>query len=79
MIIKILGAGCSKCSKTHKNVTEAVEELGVEAEVIKVEDIVDIMNYGVMTTPTLVINEKVKGTGKIFSVDEVKKFMKEEM
>jgi len=79
MIIKILGSGCSKCSKTHKNVVKAIEELSVDAEVMKVEDIVDIMNYGVMTTPTLVINEKVKGTGKVFSVDEVKKYIQEEL
>ncbi|KYH30992.1 hypothetical protein CLTEP_24490 [Clostridium tepidiprofundi DSM 19306] len=79
MIIKILGSGCPKCNKTHKNVTKAINELGIDAEIIKVEDIVDIMNYGVMTTPTLVINEEVKGTGKVFSVDEVKKYIKEEL
>ena len=78
MEIKILGTGCSNCKKLEANAKEAVKELCIEAKIIKVEDIKDIMNYGVMRTPAIVINEKVKMYGKVSSVDEIKKYIGEE-
>lgn len=79
MQIKILGSGCANCKKLEANAKEAVKELGVEAEIIKVEDFKDIMKYGVMRTPAIVINEKVKMYGKVCTVEEVKKYIQEEM
>ena len=78
MIIKILGTGCSNCKKLEANAKEAVEKVGVDAEIVKVEDIKDIMTYGVMRTPAIVINEKVKMYGKVSSVDEIVKFIQNE-
>lgn len=75
MIIKVLGSGCSKCNKLEVNVKEALKEMNIEAEVIKVEDLKEIMAFGVMTTPTLVIDDDVKIVGKIASVKEIKKYL----
>ncbi len=71
MIIKILGAGCPKCKQLESNTIKAVDQSGVEAQVVKVTDIKDIMNYGIMVTPALVIDEVVKSTGKVLTVDEI--------
>jgi small redox-active disulfide protein 2 len=76
MIIKILGTGCSNCKKLEANVKEAVKELGIEASVEKVEDIQDIMAYGIMKTPTLVVDEQVKVMGRVPSVEDIKKYLK---
>ena len=78
MIIKILGSGCSNCKKLQANAKEAVDKANVDAEIVKVEDIKDIMAYGVMRTPAIVINEKVKMYGKVSSVDEIVKFIEGE-
>ncbi|OPJ63445.1 thioredoxin family protein [Clostridium oryzae] len=78
MEIKILGTGCSNCKKLEANTKEAVKELNVDAQIIKVEDIRDIMKYGVMRTPAIVINEKVKMFGKVCTVDEIKKYISDE-
>lgn len=78
MEIKILGTGCSNCKKIEANAKGAVNELNIEAKITKVEDIKAIMNYGVMRTPAIVINEKVKMYGKVSSVDEIKKYIEEE-
>ncbi len=72
MIIKILGTGCPKCKKLEANALAAVAELGIEATVEKVTDLDKIMDYGVMMTPALVINEKVVASGKIFAVSDIK-------
>ncbi|NMM63330.1 thioredoxin family protein [Clostridium sp. P21] len=79
MEIKILGSGCSNCKKLEANAKEAVKELNLEADITKVEDIKDIMKYGVMRTPAIVINEKVKMYGKVCTVDEIKKYINDEM
>jgi len=73
MEIKILGPGCPKCKTLEKLTREVVEQSGIEATVSKVEDIVDIMNYGVMTTPALVVDEKVVLKGRIPSAEELKR------
>ncbi len=69
--IKILGMGCPKCKQTVAVVNEAIKALGIEAKVIKVEDIQEIMQYHVLSTPALVIDEVVKVTGHVPSVKEV--------
>jgi small redox-active disulfide protein 2 len=75
MEIKVLGPGCPKCKTLIKNVTDAVSDLGIEANVVKVDDIVDIMAYGVMTTPALVIDGKVVLKGFVPSVTELKSML----
>lgn len=75
MKIKILGMGCSKCKILYENAKKAVEEKGVQAEVIKVEDIDKITEYGVMMTPALVVDGEVKSSGKILSSEEIKKWL----
>lgn len=71
-IIKILGTGCPKCKTTIELVEEVVKENNIDAEVIKVEDIMDIMQYNVMSTPAVVIDEEVKIKGRVPSKNELK-------
>ena len=71
MKIEILGTGCAKCKALEKNVIEAIAKSGKFAQVEKVEDINKIMEYGVMSTPGLVIDGKVISTGKLLTVDEI--------
>jgi small redox-active disulfide protein 2 len=73
--IKILGTGCPKCKNTVANALEAVKLAGVEATVIKVEDIQDIMAYNVLVTPVLVINEEIKVKGRVPTVEEIKNLL----
>ncbi|MFH1231868.1 MAG: thioredoxin family protein [Planctomycetota bacterium] len=75
MKIEILGTGCPKCRKLTELTNEAVKELGIQAEVVKVEKITDIMNYGVMMTPCLVIDGEVKVAGKVPSKEEIKNLL----
>ncbi len=75
MIIKILGSGCAKCKKLYNNTLKAVADSGVSAEVIKVEDINAIIDYGIMMTPGLVIDEKVKSVGKVLNPEDIAKLL----
>jgi small redox-active disulfide protein 2 len=75
MEIKILGPGCPKCMTLEKLTREVVEKNGIDATVTKVDDIVAIMNYGVMTTPALVIDEKVVVKGRVPSAEEIKRLI----
>ncbi|MBI9066590.1 MAG: TM0996/MTH895 family glutaredoxin-like protein [Salinivirgaceae bacterium] len=75
MEIKVLGTGCAKCKTLEKLTNQAVEELGIKADIIKVEDIVEIMNFGVMTTPALVVDGKVVVKGKVPSVADIKELL----
>lgn len=75
MKIEILGSGCSNCTKLAKNAEEAVKAAGVDCEVEKVTDFGRIMGYGVMSTPALVIDGKVKSVGKMLSADDIKKMI----
>ena len=75
MEIKVLGTGCPKCKTLEQATRNAVSELGIDANISKVEDIVNIMNYGVMRTPALVIDEKVVFSGKVPSVSELKEII----
>ena len=76
MKIEILGTGCAKCKSLEEVAKQAVAKVGGFHEVKKVEDIVEIMNYGVMSTPALVIDGVVKSSGKMLSVDEIVAFMR---
>ncbi len=73
--IKILGSGCSNCKRLEANAKAAIEELGLDATIEKVTDIKDIMKYGVMSTPALVVDEKVKVMGKVPSAEDIKKYL----
>ncbi|AXX84033.1 MULTISPECIES: thioredoxin family protein [Aliarcobacter] len=75
MKIEILGTGCTKCKALEEAVKKAVAQIGGFHEVKKVEDIVEIMNYGVMSTPALVVDGEVKSVGKLLSVDEIVKIL----
>jgi small redox-active disulfide protein 2 len=77
MKIEILGTGCPKCKKLNALVKEAVSELGVLVEIIKVTDINKIIDYGIMVTPALVIDGDVKVAGKIPSKEEITKWIEE--
>ncbi|MEI7884140.1 MAG: thioredoxin family protein [Clostridia bacterium] len=76
MLIKVLGTGCAKCKKLEANVHAAVKELAIVAKIEKVEDLQQIMAYGVMSTPALVVDEKIKFMGKVPSVEDIKKYLK---
>jgi small redox-active disulfide protein 2 len=75
MEIKILGTGCPKCKTLEKMTREVVEKNGIEATIIKVEDIMEIMKYGIMTTPAIVVNEKVEIKGRVPSAEEIKQVL----
>ena len=75
MEIKVLGTGCPKCKALEQATQNAINELGVQATITKVEDIVDIMIYGVMRTPALVINEKVVLSGRVPDAKELKEII----
>ena len=72
MKIEILGTGCLKCQKLYENVQQAVGQADIDAEVIKITEINKIMEYGVMITPALVVDGKVKTAGKVPAVEEIK-------
>jgi len=73
--IQVLGTGCPKCKLLTANAEAAVKALGIEATVEKVEKIVDIMKFAVMTTPALVVDGQVKSAGKALSADDIKKLL----
>ncbi|AJQ29083.1 thioredoxin family protein [Pelosinus fermentans] len=72
MKIEILGMGCQKCSTLLETTKQAAEELGINAEFVKVENIKEIMKYGVMSTPALVVDGVVKVSGKVPNKEEIK-------
>jgi small redox-active disulfide protein 2 len=75
MKIEILGTGCPKCKRLFENAQEAVRSIGTAADVVKVEDIQQIMNAGVMLTPAIAIDGEIKSSGKVLSVEEIKKII----
>ena len=76
MKIEILGSGCAKCKSVEKLVRNIVEELGIKADIIKVEDIQEIINRGIMMTPAVFIDGEAKIVGRIPTTDELKKLLK---
>lgn len=78
MEIKILGPGCPRCHEVEKRTINALAELNVAADVEKVTDIKKIMAYGILSTPGLVINGKVKSSGRIPRPEEIKAWIQEE-
>ena len=76
MKIEILGTGCPKCKKTEKIVQEVVKETGSNAEVVKIEDLQQIINRGVMMTPAVVVDGDVKIVGHVPSKDEIRNILK---
>ncbi len=75
MKIQILGTGCAKCRALQANAEAAVKAAGIGAAIEKVEDIQEIIKFGVMMTPALAIDGKVKVVGKVASADEIKKLL----
>lgn len=75
MNIKVLGTGCTKCKKLEQLTREAVSELGIDATIEKVEDIQKIMEYGIMTTPALIVDGDIIVRGKLPSLKEIKSFL----
>jgi len=75
MDIKILGTGCSKCKTLEKLTCEVIEQNNINASVTKVEDIIEIMKYGIMSTPALVVDGKVVIKGRVPSLDEIKQVL----
>lgn len=73
--IQILGTGCPKCKMLMENAEKAVKELGIQAEISKVDKIQDIVKMGVMMTPAIAIDGTVKSAGKVLSPDEIKKIL----
>lgn len=76
MTIQILGTGCAKCKTLLANTQAAVQALGISADVEKVEDIQQIIRFGVMTTPALVVDGTVRVAGRVPSVDEIKELLR---
>ncbi len=75
--IKVFGTGCPKCKTTYNNVLEALKLSGMEADVIKIEDIEEMMNYNILSTPVLMIDEVAKIKGRAPSVNEIKELLLE--
>jgi len=75
MKIQILGTGCPKCKKLTENAEAAAKELGIEYKLEKVTNINDIMKFGVMMTPALVVDGEVKVAGKVPGVDDIKRIL----
>jgi small redox-active disulfide protein 2 len=75
MKLEVLGSGCAKCKKLTEIVEQAVNETGIVAEITKVDQINDILNYGVMITPALVVDGKVVISGRVPSKYEIKKWI----
>ena len=76
MQIKILGSGCPNCKLLEANVLKAIKEMKIKANVEKVTDIAKIIEYGVMSTPALVIDKKIVSYGKVLTSEEIKKLLK---
>ena len=76
MKIQVLGTGCAKCKQLTANAEKAVAELGLAVAVEKVEDLRDIMKLGVMTTPALAVDGKVRSAGKVLSPEAVKELLR---
>jgi small redox-active disulfide protein 2 len=77
MKIQVAGPGCARCNNLEQNVIEAVTELGIEASISKLKDIKEYTRYGILMTPALVIDGKVIVTGKVPTIEDLKKLLSE--
>ena len=75
MEIKVLGTGCAKCKQLEKTVRQAVDEMGIDAQVEKVTELTDIMSYGIMSTPGLVVDGEVRLAGRLPKLEEMKSIL----
>ena len=75
MTIQILGGGCAKCKMLEESAKQAVSEMNLDAEIVKVTDMDEIMEMGVMITPALAIDGDVKTTGKVLTPEQVKEYL----
>jgi small redox-active disulfide protein 2 len=75
MKIEVIGPGCARCISTEKNVKEAVKQLGIQAEIVKVTDVAEFVRRGVMFTPAVIVDGEVKVSGKVPTVEELKKIL----
>jgi small redox-active disulfide protein 2 len=75
--IQILGPGCPKCQKLSEEAEKAAKELGLEYEIVKVKDLKEIMKYGILTTPGLAVDGKVKAVGKVLDAQKIKEFLQD--
>ncbi len=75
LTIKVLGSGCANCKKLEALAHQVVDQMGVQAEIVKVTEYTDIMAYNIMSTPGLVINEKIVSSGRIPSAAEITTFV----
>lgn len=75
MEIKVLGSGCSKCKTTYQVVEKVIKENNLDVKLTKVDDIMEMMNYNIMTTPAIVVDEVVKIKGKVPTESEVKEIL----
>ena len=75
MEIKVLGSGCAKCKTTYEMIEKIVKETQLDATLSKVEDIVELLNYGIMTTPAIVVDGEVKLKGHVPTESEIKKML----
>jgi small redox-active disulfide protein 2 len=73
--LQILGTGCPNCNKLTELTEQAARDLGIDYEIEKVTDIAEIMNFGIMMTPGLAVDGEVKASGKVPSLEEIKKFL----
>ncbi len=76
VMIEVLGTGCAKCKSLTKNVDKAVSELGIQAEVVKVDSLQEIINRGIMMTPALYVDGESKLVGRTATVEEIKRILK---
>lgn len=74
--IQVLGSGCTKCKLLAEETRKAIDELGIEAELVKVEELSEIMAMGVMSTPALAVDGEVKFTGRVLKSKEIQEFLK---
>ena len=75
MEVKVLGGGCTNCIKLASNAKEALDELNIDTEIIKVTEMADILKHGVMSTPALVIDGKIVGSGRVLNKKEIVKYI----
>ncbi|WP_214021588.1 thioredoxin family protein [Methanoculleus sp.] len=75
MKVEVLGTGCAKCKRLTKNVETAIRDLGIEAELVKVDDITEIMDRGVMLTPALYVDGEAKVVGHVPCVEDIKQIL----